>query len=454
MPANWNEAYTAGEGETSTFAAANIVPGATAAAAGPRMISHKRRMLTKGFPTSSNTTCSTTHGAIGAPSTPSSSAAKLGGKTERSGKAERQPTSRLEFLAFYARIAGLLLISLMIIIVGVSAWPVIAPFHRGKWRTLIDHLECLWVNALLWLLPATTLQMHGDFPTASSTPKLLICNHATDVDWIYQLMPMTVVNFGTTDLSGTVKIFLKQEVKNIPIVGWGCALFEFVFLKRNWAVDKLRIENSLARFCKDGGPLTVILYPEGSTINTRTLDKCRMFARQQSRPEFDLVLLPRVRGFAHICETLAKYSPTGDVEVYDQTMAFDTYSGEVPDWEMGFKRNIDTGVPNFQTMFLGRASKRCHIDSRRFSFRQLRQEYKDNLENWLDERWARKESLLREFIDYQQFDSLGAEPHLSVPVNGSIRRSLMAVTFYIAMWVGMAFTYSKYSSDFSAFNNL
>ncbi|GBG31411.1 1-acyl-sn-glycerol-3-phosphate acyltransferase 3 [Hondaea fermentalgiana] len=435
------------------FNAHNVAPGATAAAAGPRMISHKRRMLAKGFP--QQTSSSTASHGFGLPTTPTGASAKLGKAAAQevsSGKSDLQATSRLEFLAFYARIAGLLLISIMIILVGLSAWPMIAPFHRGKWRTFIDQLECLWVNALLWLLPATTLEMHGDFPTASSTPKLLICNHATDVDWIYQLMPMTVVNFGTTDLSGSVKIFLKQEVKNIPIVGWGCALFEFVFLKRDWAVDRLRIENSLTRFCKDGGPITVILYPEGSTVNTRTLDKCRTFARVQGRPEFDLTLLPRVRGFAHICETLAKHSPTGDVDVFDQTMAFDTYSGEVPDWEMGFKRNVDTGVPNFQTMFLGRASRRCHIDSRRFSYRQLKQEYQDSLENWLDERWARKESLLREFIEHQQFDSLGAEPRLSVPVNGSIRRSLMAVTFYIAMWVGMAFTYSRYSADFSAFN--
>jgi len=382
---------------------------------------------------------------------PSAAAAKV------AKRGERGPT-KIEVLAFYSRLAGLFLISLCILFVGFSAYPFVAPFHRRAWRRLVDSLQTLWVNSFLWLIPETNLIIQGDIPTASLKPKVVICNHQTDVDWFYMLMEMAITSYGRQDRTGSVKIFLKEEVRRIPVVGWGCSLFEFIFLKRKWDVDKVGIETSLERFCGDAAPLTIFLFPEGCTVNTRSMEKSLTWAREQNRPEFSLTLLPRSRGLKHICEVLARNSEDRDVEIYDQTMAFDSYSGEIPSWEQGYGRRTDILIPNFTSLMSGRASKRCYIDSRKFSYKEVQEQYADEisssetdwLERFLDDRWLRKEHLLREFIDKHEFPG-DSDSRLSVPITGSIWRSLMAVLFYIGMWAGVVFTYIKYKTSGDSF---
>lgn len=64
----------------------------------------------------------------------------------------------------------------------------------------------------------------------------------------------------------------------------------------------------------------VLLYPEGTTINTRTLDKCRAFAADRQRPVLKHLLLPRTTGFAACLDAL---SSAGDTPViYDLTIAY------------------------------------------------------------------------------------------------------------------------------------
>jgi len=313
-------------------------------------------------------------------------------------------------------------------------------------------VEALWVNGFLWLIPNTFLELHGELPDASARPKIVVCNHATEVDWIYLWMVARVTNYGSVDRTGSVKIMLKDDVRIIPIMGWGCSLFDFIFLKRNWDVDHKRIENSLKQFASDGEPVWIFLFPEGSTVNTRSLEKSRAWGAKSSpaRPDTSLTLLPRSRGFDHVCETLLKYSKH-EPEVFDLTMTFEGYSGEVPSWEMGYKRSVDVLIPNFYKILFGTASRHCHIESTKFVYKQLKQQYPHGLESWLDERWVRKEKLLRGFAANQTFDEEECGKPFLIPISGSIWGSMMAVAFYTCMWFGMLFTYAKYSTDGRAF---
>lgn len=92
-----------------------------------------------------------------------------------------------------------------------------------------------------------------------------------------------------------VYITLKKSLQWIPIVGWvglstirlapllimiqGMQLFNFIFLARSWASDRVHLANHLSRLAKqaeeEDNPFCFILYPEGTLVseNTRPISK-------------------------------------------------------------------------------------------------------------------------------------------------------------------------------------
>lgn len=43
--------------------------------------------------------------------------------------------------------------------------------------------------------------------------------------------------------AGNIKIVLKDQLKYVPIIGWGMRLFEFLFLRRSIDTDKTHIQS-------------------------------------------------------------------------------------------------------------------------------------------------------------------------------------------------------------------
>jgi hypothetical protein len=114
-------------------------------------------------------------------------------------------------------------------------------------------------------------------------------------------------------------------------------------------------------------------------------------------------------------------------------MAFEGYSGEVPSWEMGYERNADHGIPNVKKMFFGMDVGECFIDVRRFA------ELPDAnaLEPWLDERWARKDRMLKRFASHNSTHSFrekdGDQEVTYVPGGNMGVGSLVFVTHFAAV---------------------
>lgn len=49
----------------------------------------------------------------------------------------------------------------------------------------------------------------------------------------------------------------------------------------------------LGSFVEDGYEACLLIFPEGTTVNTRTFDKSRAFAAGKQRPELNHLVLPR-----------------------------------------------------------------------------------------------------------------------------------------------------------------
>lgn len=195
--------------------------------------------------------------------------------------------------------------------------------------------------------------------------------------------------------AGNIKVVLKDGLKNVPILGWGMQLMDFIFLKRDIKKDKKRMEKRMMEFSKDGFPYWMVLFPEGTTIHTEYVEKSHCFAEKQKRPRFKRVLLPRTTGLQVLLDAVQNCPQKPDI--YDITMAYSSYSGEVPTYKMGYGRNVDKDIPSIQKLVSGNGTREVHIVGRKCSYDQVFQ----NTEKWLDDAWAKKEARMNQFIDTQ-----------------------------------------------------
>jgi lysocardiolipin and lysophospholipid acyltransferase len=136
-------------------------------------------------------------------------------------------------------------------------------------------------------------------------------------------------------MHGHIFIILKQSLKFLPVLGPGMMLFSFIFLSRNWAMDKPRFQYRLRKLKTthraepphDGGasappelnPMWLLLFPEGTTLCSNGRSASASWARKQGIDDMSHTLLPRSRGMLYCLEELA-----GTVDwVYDCTLSYE-----------------------------------------------------------------------------------------------------------------------------------
>lgn len=103
-------------------------------------------------------------------------------------------------------------------------------------------------------------------------------------------------------------------------------------------------------------------------------------------------------------------------DIYDLTIAFPTYSGEIPTFDMGYDRKTDTQVPSMKSLLAGKKPGNVAIHSRKFSYAEARKD----LQTFLDTRWTEKDARLDHFIKHQTFPVGKNEKQTSftTPVSG------------------------------------
>lgn len=90
------------------------------------------------------------------------------------------------------------------------------------------------------------------------------------------------------------------------------------------------------------------------------------------------------------------------------TLNWDSYSGEIPTWEMGYSRERDRKIPSFPGVLNGTSSESCHMDSCKFSIEEVAG-HPEGIQGWLNDRWERKDRLLEEFIRLKRFPGEAVE---------------------------------------------
>lgn len=325
-------------------------------------------------------------------------------------------------------------------------WCLVRPFSTPLYRRLMGSVaQALWVDVTSTSFPQTSLRVTGSLPQDNERPTIIISNHQVDADWWYIWQAAR-----HEQAAGNVKIVLKDQLKYLPVIGWGMRLFQFLFLRRRIDEDREHIQKYMDGLITDDFPFWLVVFPEGTTIHKEYVVKSQAFAAKEGRPKFERVLLPRTTGMQIILDAVKDVKP----DIYDLTLAFPTYSGEVPSFDMGYDRNEDTEVPSMKSLLAGTSpSSPVSIHSQKYSY----DEAVENLEAFLDARWKEKEERMNYFIEHQRFPGDAVEIKLSTSVR-AVFRLWMGITLSCIMlplvmtsffplytiWVIYCFVYSVY----------
>ncbi|KAF5377573.1 hypothetical protein D9615_005228 [Tricholomella constricta] len=220
-----------------------------------------------------------------------------------------------------------------------------------------------------------------------------------------------------------VYITLKKSLQWVPIVGWGMQLFNFIFLARSWASDRVQLASQLSSLGKcaeeEDNPLCFLLYPEGTLVSQNTRPVSKKFADKMGIADLTNVLLPRSTGLHYSLRSLAPRIP--ELKLIDLTMM---YPGIPP---MGYGQDYYT----LRSIFMnGIPPPRIHVHLKMFDVAadipigdmstkptlassgvanghtaevEIPDQEKEVFETWLRELWQAKDDSMTRFYETGTF---------------------------------------------------
>jgi hypothetical protein len=194
----------------------------------------------------------------------------------------------------------------------------------------------------------------------------------------------------TNNMHGFIYIILKESLKNVPIIGWGCQFYNFIFLSRKWEQDQSTFKSHLSKLNNPANPMWLIIFPEGTNLSASTREKSAAWAKKNGLKDMKHQLLPRSTGLRFCLQELRETTDW----LYDCTIA---YEG-VPEGQFG--QDIFTLRSSF---FEGRPPKSVNMHWRRFRIDDVPLASPKAFEVWLRNRWREKDYMLEYFSRHNRF---------------------------------------------------
>lgn len=150
-----------------------------------------------------------------------------------------------------------------------------------------------------------------------------------------------------------------------------------VSVKRRRNIDKVHVTQYLDYYLDVGLNIQLGMFPEGDIIYSRVVKLSNAYAKTKDLPEYRHVLHPKTTGFSFICKHLLNRKSLD--AIYDLTMACDRKMA---------RNELEMASPF--------ALKEIQFKIKRYPIEEL-PHTEEGLVKWLQERWAEKEVVLKEF---------------------------------------------------------
>ncbi|KAJ9570404.1 Prokaryotic membrane lipoprotein lipid attachment site profile [Nakaseomyces glabratus] len=264
---------------------------------------------------------------------------------------------------------------------------------------------------------------------------ITISNHQIYTDWVF-LWWLAYAG----DKAGNVFIMLKKSLRKIPVLGYGMENFNFIFMNRKWAYDRVNMSNHLSAIEADSlgcGPISgnkpvkvnsdgeevwdmkssaqrnikwpynLILFPEGTNLSAHTRKVNEAYAEKIGRVPYRHVLLPRATGL-RFC--LQKLRNSVDV-VYDTTIGYSGILSTEYGQDAYSLKNI---------FFRGKYPKLVDIHVRSFKLSDIPIDDEIDFIEWLFKVWEEKDKMMEYFYEHGTFENM-TDNQESVLVDCSIK---------------------------------
>ncbi|EGG19397.1 hypothetical protein DFA_02184 [Cavenderia fasciculata] len=301
---------------------------------------------------------------------------------------------------FVMSIATILMIMLPIEILQI--------FNPSLAFTLNTIIASQWYRFMLFIFQVVNqinVNITGEKELPQGECALIMVNHPSEVDWLF----LWFLAIKQKALS-KIKFILKNEIRFVPLVGWGCDNIEYIYLTRDWEYDEahLRYKLTKMRDVYQTKPW-VTIFPEGTDIDKTKLEKSWAYAEKNGFPKFNNVLLPRTKG---VQACLDVYRDTFDA-VYDVTMSY------------------DCGKPTIPSLLLSKNPNIVNINVGRIPISQV-PKTEDKLQPWLFKIYQEKDKLLQYQKDNGKypFNSIANQEDHSIYLAGLVWSIGILFTIY------------------------
>lgn len=295
----------------------------------------------------------------------------------------------LQLMLGYIFMASGFIVSFLMCI-GMVIWPFSKTWYRKYCHMLSYALWSQFSNlAHFWC------DAHCDLYIDPEDQKYLghehcvcIVNHTFQIDWL--MAWMMAERHG---MLGNTKIYGKEILKYIPVLGWTWYFTESIFLKRNWEEDKKILTKSINDITTypDNFWVTLLLFPEGTRWTPEKHAVCQKVAKEKGYPEYKHMLLPRTKGFALSVQLMKGKIPA----VIDVTVGF---PGDEPE-------------PTLLDAIAGKKI-RCALKVKRYLVEDIPAETEEACGKWLRDLFKQKDDDLKFYLQTGKFEGL---PLVEVP---------------------------------------
>ncbi|CBZ25451.1 conserved hypothetical protein [Leishmania mexicana MHOM/GT/2001/U1103] len=153
-------------------------------------------------------------------------------------------------------------------------------------------------------------------PSKPDKVKIIIMNHHCRLDWLYTFMYFA----RTRGIISHIRYVMKEDLRHLPVLGWSMELLRYLFLSRNWESDKVYMKRMIDFYNATGDTPAILLYPEGTDLSPKNIQRSQEYAAKVGLPKFHHVLNPRTTGTVALMNMLGGADSVE--EVVDLTIAY------------------------------------------------------------------------------------------------------------------------------------
>ncbi|KAG8254542.1 lysocardiolipin acyltransferase 1-like [Homalodisca vitripennis] len=285
-------------------------------------------------------------------------------------------------------------------------------FNHRLYRRFIDVIFAIWEMypvVLMELLFGTKIIVTGD-RVRTTECSLLVMNHRTRLDWNFLWAAMF---YAAEPQSHRMKFVLKAPLRHAPGPGWVMQMAGFLYIHRQWERDQKLLNNVLDYLSDIKYTYQVLIFPEGTDFNDRSLKKSNEFADSHHLERYTKVLHPKTTGFVFLANKMKENKQLD--AVYDFSVG---YPGSLPQSEMDVLRGI--------------FPEEVHFHIKRYPTSEMPTS-DAGLKEWVNDLWQQKEQTLADFYCHRRFTTHPTNGHAQSAINNSLLLALLFWTGLIAV---------------------